>query len=350
MPPRLPMVGKRYREVQRHRKLASVWRRHPVTVCIAALCLWQNPRTPPFAHLPPKLPMIVGAADQMYTSGDIEYETPQTKIAVLTPHIVALAAGDMAVQHAICSATRAAIHASGGAPSVTDVATVYAQQLAQYRQGYAERKILNPIGLDWNTFYIRQHQMNPNLMNDFVAQMQETDLLDVETIITGTDNTGAHIVTIEEPGIMSWVDGAGFAAIGYGGWHAQSQFMFSRYAPIWPFERALFLTYRAKKRAEVAPGVGPETTVFWIGPGVAPILMLPTGDPTLRDLDQVYRDTRSREDEVTESGYARLNEILQARSRLASEQIQQRQAGQPEPPQAGQPEPPQTNGNPPSAT
>ena len=51
-------------------------------------------------------------------------------------------------------------------------------------------------------------------------------------------------------------DMIGFAAIGIGGWHAQSRFMFAKHTRRSPQPETLLLTYSAKKQAEVAPGVG----------------------------------------------------------------------------------------------
>src|SRR5207249_5007921 len=48
--------------------LLSFSRRFRVTVCIAALCQWENNQ------------MIVGASDRMITAGDIEFQPPQQKV------------------------------------------------------------------------------------------------------------------------------------------------------------------------------------------------------------------------------------------------------------------------------
>ena len=89
----------------------------------------------------------------------------------------------------------------------------------------------------------------------------------VSTIICGTesDKTG-HIYSVDEFGRHSYKNSIGFAAIGDGAWHAQSQFMFAQYDPLWTFTRALLLTYIAKRRAEVTPGVGTQSDLFFITP------------------------------------------------------------------------------------
>src|SRR6185503_18005785 len=88
---------------------------------------------------------------------------------------------------------------------------------------------------------------------------------DTGLIIAGIDGGGAHLYAGQE-GKFSCEDAVGFAAIGAGSWHAQSQFMFARYTRSMPAAKALYLVFAAKKRAETAPGVGPETDMFIIGP------------------------------------------------------------------------------------
>jgi hypothetical protein len=71
---------------------------------------------------------------------------------------------------------------------------------------------------------------------------------------------------------MSWLTTVGFAAIGIGKAHAESQFTFSGYWPIKPFHETLLLTHASKKRAEAAPGAGKATDVLVIGPGLGKLL------------------------------------------------------------------------------
>jgi hypothetical protein len=67
-----------------------------------------------------------------------------------------------------------------------------------------------------------------------------------------------------EDGFISCRDSIGFAAIGSGSRHAESQFMLQRHAWNSPITDTLLLAYIAKKRAETALGVGHETDMFMI--------------------------------------------------------------------------------------
>src|SRR5207253_2586377 len=56
----------------------------------------------------------------------------------------------------------------------------------------------------------------------------------------------------------------GFVSIGNGGIHSSAHFMVESYSHATAYNRALYQTFKAKKRAEVAPGVGAHTDMFLI--------------------------------------------------------------------------------------
>ena len=86
-----------------------------------------------------------------------------------------------------------------------------------------------------------------------------------DALIVGKDLDGAHIFVVRD-GQLSCEDAVGFAAIGMGSWHAESHLVSSGYAKTKPFPEMLYLAYAAKRRAEVAPGIGKETDIFTVGP------------------------------------------------------------------------------------
>ncbi len=219
-----------------------------MTVCIAAICMYGGSS------------MILGASDRMLTSGDVEFEPPTTKIYRLGLNAVILVGGDAAVQADICDKTYDQ-RMKDNVTDVRDVAEIYAKHFADYRRQRNERSFLHPLGLTLDTFTQRQSGMLPEEVARLSRDMKYEDL-DIEAIITGVDARGAHIYVVTDPGIVDCQDSVGFAAIGIGANHAESQFMFSRYHPRETFERALYMVYSAKKRAEVAPGVGLAEDLF----------------------------------------------------------------------------------------
>lgn len=250
-----------------------------MTVCIAAICVFE------------KQPFIVAASDRMITAGDIEFEQPQPKIFQLGLHSVALTAGDVSAQSLIATRTQREILRSG-ITDIGEVAAIYGSEFMEYLRLSAEAAFLAPLGLNSETFIERQQTLKPEVATTLVNQLQdyrenyERDF--GGAIVTGVDDSGAHIFVVEATGRPVSMDSIGFASIGFGRWHAGSQFMFSGYAKHWDFERALFLTYSAKRRAEVAPGVGLATDMVLISTNPRRINHLGDDNEIVLKLKEIY--------------------------------------------------------------
>ncbi len=288
-----------------------------MTVCIAAVCQWQGK------------PMIVGASDRMLTAGDIEFEPLQAKFYLFTPHIVALVAGSATDQLEICESTLAHIRLHP-TTDVGGVADTYGRAFAAFRRKAAERAILAPLGLDVDTFLRRQREMSPDLVRHLESDLHR-HRLEIETIVMGVDTAGAHIYVVHDPGQPARFNSIGFAAVGIGAAHAQSQFMFAGYTRFWPFERALFLTYTAKKRAEVAPGVGNATDVFIVGPHANPMVQVP--QQMVDELQKIHDAAKAKERAAGEEAHQTIEKFI--RDALAQEAAKQMQ--QTKPPAGGSP-------------
>jgi len=259
-----------------------------MTVGIAAICQWSG------------VNMVVGASDRMLTVDDsAEYEPPTSKIFFLTPRAVALIAGDTSSQFTIAIGAQKEI-VDRPATDIKDIAAIYAKHFAAHRLKEAEALILAPLGLTGDTFLKRQKTMAPDIVRDITYKLLAYEL-DAEAIIAGMDQAGAHIYTIRDPGLETCQDRVGFAAIGIGGPHAESQFMFAKYSPFtWYMPWTLFLTYFAKKRAEVAPGVGQETDMFFIESGTPNASYL--FDQFKQSIDGIYRNMHMGMDRLLQEG------------------------------------------------
>ncbi len=231
-----------------------------MTVCIAAVCNILEDRPP----------CVLVAADRMITIGDIEYEPAQTKSVFFAQNTVGLFAGDMQLHVAIIPKVQARIdEALREHPeniNVSQIAEFYAEEFAFYRRTLAEREILYPRGLSFDRFLTRQGTMAHWQVNDLDSQLAAY-YLDSTAIIAGIDPTGAHIYKIQNPGVAMCFDTPFFACTGAGASLATTQFMVASYDKMWPVERALWLTFVAKARAEMAGGVGRQTDMAIISPG-----------------------------------------------------------------------------------
>jgi hypothetical protein len=225
-----------------------------LTVAIAAMCLWFD-----------NMPVIVGASDRMITSGDIEFEPERAKIYGLTNSIAMLISGDTAAQTDIRYRAHRAISARLDMDKswmrVEEVAEIVSRASVSVHRDLAERTILEPLGLTFATFMAHQNELQPSVVADLLQRIQKVQP-GISTIIAGVDEAGAHAYKVFSSGYWLCSDAAGFAAIGAGARHAESQFMFARHAGTKQFPETQLLTYTAKRRAEVAPGVGPDTDLF----------------------------------------------------------------------------------------
>lgn len=258
-----------------------------MTVCIAARCFWGGQ------------PIIIGASDRMITAFDeIEYEPPQSKIIPLTSSIVAMYSGDSAIQATVCNRTLADIRdrlsPDSDWTSVEEAANVVGSQVARCKREIIERTLLEPFGLDLATFIEKQPFMSPEWLASMTRQIADYEL-EIDMIVTGVDNHGAHIYLVDGFGEVTCADTADFAAIGGGGHHAESQFMFAGHAYRKTWAETMLLTYTAKKYAEIAPGVGKDTDMFTI-------FGLGGYDPEgamIQAIDKLYQSTKEKQHAAT---------------------------------------------------
>lgn len=143
---------------------------------------------------------------------------------------------------------------------------------------YIQRTVLQPFRLNFESFFAKQKEMSLDFLMRITSKMEEAkfDFFNsngVESIITGLDKVGEvyvpHIYTIIKSGrtdITVCQDAIGFAAIGAGARHAEMQFMLAGHHKFAEREDTLLLTLVAKKRSEIAPGVGKGTDMFTISP------------------------------------------------------------------------------------
>jgi len=256
-----------------------------VTVCIAALCEEDK---------------ILGAADRMQTAGDMQFEPPKSKIMPVTTSIVLMMSSDSNLDSEIRQYVLFDINARierdpGNWWLVRDVAELYQKYYNLAKTRRIQNALLAPFGLDATSFISRQKDMSKEFLESFMAAISSFSIPSVHVIVAGNDTTGAHVYTVIDGEVSCW-DTAGFVSIGAGFRHVQSQFMYSRHTPKSLLADTLWLTYHAKRRSEVAPGVGAETDMFLIGPKLGSYTSI--GDEVVERLRKFYEDTTEKENQV----------------------------------------------------
>jgi len=251
-----------------------------LTVCIAAICEHN---------------MIIGASDRMLTAGDIEFEPVPTSAGKefplkITPlndsrSIVIMMAGASDIQAQIALKIIRFIDATEKQSpqkiwSVEDTVNLYIDFYNQEKSRRAASAILAPFNLEPNTFIARQKEMLDGFSEMIARELMNFQMPPVETIITGADASGSHLYTLFD-NRPSCCDSVGFAAIGIGARHAESQFMLNGYSRFVPQEEALWMIYMAKRKSEIAPGVGKITDLFCVTPNT------PAKTPKFRFLNDI---------------------------------------------------------------
>jgi len=211
-----------------------------MTVCVAAICEKTH---------------VVGLADKMLSTDDVQVQPQQSKIVRLTSSVFAMYAGDVAL------ATELLAEITTEPQNwwlVADVAELWRDAYIKHRAKRAEATILAPLGLTSDTFISRQKELSDSFVSRLTTELVNFGIDGVSVIFGGIDSTGPHLYLATNADI-GCCDGIGFIAIGSGSYHARSQMLFAGHTASASLSRGMASLYMAKRRAEVAPGVGDET-------------------------------------------------------------------------------------------
>jgi hypothetical protein len=220
-----------------------------MTICIAAL--YENGKG------------FVLASDLMTTAHfPIGYEFEREdveKIIKLTesPETYALIAGDVLFANATIEKAQEQAKAQGK-NTVEDLAELIRLSYQDIRRERVVRGELEPRGLNINSYYQNHQKLLSNIVQMIDRQFVSYNP-GVELIITGGGKIGCHIFTISNPGQCLCLDAIGYAAIGTGAPHAIYSLIDSKYVKSLSKDKVVELVNKAKKRSQVAPGVGTKT-------------------------------------------------------------------------------------------
>jgi len=263
----------------------------------------------------------------MLTAGDIQFEPFSPKIHALTNSIVVMVAGDIGLQSMILQSIWEEIKQRLGKDPTTwlpvnDIAEMYRVAYNQERARQAEQAILAPLGLSTSSFITQQRELSPELVNQIATELLNFRTQSVEALVVGIDNSGSHIFVVND-GAVTCNDTIGFAAIGIGSWHANSQLMFAGHSRLYELPETMLVTYSAKRRAEVAPGVGKGTDMFMIG--TQPGSYTPIRIDVLDELMKIYNKSLGDEQRAAAKARERIttyvDKIIQAAT--AQKQVEQ---------------------------
>lgn len=205
-------------------------------------------------------------SDQMTTADfglGYQFDSEEiAKIVQLSEGAYILVAGDVLFADAVIRSVRQGCTEEhvGNIDKLADLARASYQRI---RREYVERTELEPRGLSLQQYYQIQGRLVPGIVRDIDFALRTHDP-HVGLIVAGKTDRGCSIYTVQNPGTASCHDAVGFVAIGTGGPHAWYSLIESEYRKSMEHSTVEELVRQAKQRSEVAPGVGPGTTVVVI--------------------------------------------------------------------------------------
>jgi hypothetical protein len=260
----------------------------------------------------------------MITFGHIQYEPGQQKMATVGKSML-LIAGDYSLHSEAIKATQYEL-AKRASVSPHDVALMYGRTIQAIKRRHAEDIILAPLGLNTDLL----NEMGGGAADRLITQMQECQGESVEAIVLGMQEglNGKHDATIyhiDTRGSVTCADDVGFAAIGSGAWHANSQFMQAGYTKRFFYFSALAVVFSAKKAADVSPGVGDNFTdvnVIFRGFGPEPLL-----EEQHKKLEQLYIEFATKRAALAQEAVKSLTDFVIERSKATQNEQTKGQPG-----------------------
>ncbi|MGI5826676.1 MAG: hypothetical protein ACOX50_04675 [Patescibacteria group bacterium] len=193
-----------------------------------------------------------------------EFETDDVpKIYRLGDSAIAMSAGNALSAYEIIERAKAQI-ASQQINKTEQIVETIRRTYQDYRRQRVIERTLEPRGLSLESYYSMQQKLVLGVVQDVEAQLSSYNL-GVELILAGCrDGEECHIFTVTHPGVTLLHDALGHVSIGSGAPHVMYYFIGSDYKKNLPVETVEKIVRDAKKKSEVAPGVGRQTELIVI--------------------------------------------------------------------------------------
>lgn len=222
-----------------------------MTVCIAAMA--ESGRK------------IVLATDRMITANfpiPTEFETQDVlKIFRIGETAIVMSAGNALSAYEIIERAKSQV-VNQQIGKIDQVTEIVRRTYQDYRRQRVLERFLEPRGLSLDSYYASQQRMIPGVAQEIDSQLINYNL-QVEMIITGCrEGDECHLFTLTHPGISLLHDALGYASIGSGSPHVMYDFIGSDYRRAFPVKKVEEIVRSAKRKSEVAPGVGRQTELI----------------------------------------------------------------------------------------
>jgi len=242
-----------------------------MTVCIAARCFVKETNSQ----------YIVTVSDTKLTTGSYSKEMATLKLRNLSSTWKCLIAGKFAQSGPVIDKI---IGAMSREMNLTDsrVRAICTEALIAENGRLAEEGVLSRYGLTMDTFLKSRESLGEGIFERLWSEIGATRF-ECDLLVCGFDGTHAHIFVATNPtsdnaSFITDFDYPGFAAIGTGGYLAESTLYAFSQNPVSSLEETLYMTTTAKFIAESASDVGEQTFIYAFG-----------ADGTVIDIDKALR-------------------------------------------------------------
>ena len=258
----------------------------PVTICIGVVC--------------DDAKKAIAVSDRMITDEEylqVKYEHLVPKIDVLCDNCVTMIAGDALEPWEYLRQVKSRIRGKNRLP-VHEVLDYIKEEFVKLRNKRLNEIVFYKRELTLKEFYGNQTNLDTELVTT-LDQMVEEYKLELDILLVGVDDDGAQIHYVVDPGTSKPFNNLGYCSIGIGERHADITFVDNKYTPKVPFKQALYLAYKAKKRAESAPGVGERFTDV----AVIDTKHRFVSESTIAELERIFQDERKlgRSEEIVKA-------------------------------------------------
>ena len=215
---------------------------------------------------------LVLVSDRMITANipiSYEYETSDVKkIYQVADKVHVLTAGNALYAYEIIQNSIHRIKSSQGTLSVKEIAQFIAGEYQTYRRNFVIKRYLEPRGLDLNTYFNAQQKLHISVIQEVERNLQGYNI-SVELIVAGIDNATniASVYSVTHPGVKQNHDAIGYVCVGSGAPHAMYFLIGGEYKKSMEINEVKKLITEAKKKSEVAPGVGKDTEIIVLSNG-----------------------------------------------------------------------------------
>ena len=230
---------------------------------------------------------IITVSDRMVSTGDmtLAFEHSSMKAIPIAETAVILTAGTVHMPDLI----RQAKEKVKGKDRILDMANALKEVYQEFRERHIVDEILRPkAGIkSFEEWHEKQTKLHDSVVFDLQKYISGYDL-GLSIILAGVDTEG-HLIFIGNPGTYRSYDKLLYCTVGMGDRHAQNVFAWYKYSHEFSLNETLYIAFEAKKKSEMAGGVGPSTDIIIIdGKGIEKL----KGE-TVNKLEEIYNGRES---------------------------------------------------------